>query len=100
MDGKITSEAKKLFDVSPDNFLPPPKVTSSVVRIELYDEPKYKVESEKMLFKVIAGAFAQRRKTLLNSLSSSFGEFTKEQISSVIERLGFDSNIRGERLAI
>ena len=36
-------EAKKLFDVSPDNFLPAPKVTSSVGIIELYDEPKYKV---------------------------------------------------------
>ena len=92
--------AKKLFDVSPDNFLPAPKVTSSVVRIELYDEPKYKVENEKMLHRVIAGAFAQRRKTLLNSLSSSFGEFSKEQISKIIEALGFDINIRGERLSI
>ena len=92
--------AKKLFDVAPDNFLPAPKVTSSVVRIELYDEPKYKVESEKMLSRVIAGAFAQRRKTLLNSLSSSFGEFTKEQIAKIIENLGFDINIRGERLSI
>lgn len=93
-------EAKKLFDVSPDNFLPAPKVTSSVVRIELYDEPKYKVQNEKMLHRVIAGAFAQRRKTLLNSLSSSFGEFTKEQISEIIVKLGFDINIRGERLSI
>ena len=93
-------EARKLFDVSPDNFLPAPKVTSSVVRIELYDEPKYKVENEKMLHRVIAGAFAQRRKTLLNSLSSSFGEFSKEQISKIIEALGFDINIRGERLSI
>lgn len=93
-------EAKKLFDVLPENFLPAPKVTSSVVRIELYDEPKYKVKSEKMLSRVIAGAFAQRRKTLLNSLSSSFGEFSKEQIARVIENLGFDINIRGEKLSI
>lgn len=93
-------EAKKLFDVTPDNFLPAPKVTSSVVRIELYDEPKYKVENEKMLHRVIAGAFAQRRKTLLNSLSSSFGEFTKDQIAEIITKLGFDINIRGERLSI
>ena len=93
-------EAKKLFDVTPDNFLPAPKVTSSVVRIELYDEPKYKVESEKMLSRVIAGAFAQRRKTLLNSLSSSFGEITKDEIAKIIENLGFDINIRGERLSI
>ncbi|MBQ8546454.1 MAG: ribosomal RNA small subunit methyltransferase A [Clostridia bacterium] len=93
-------EAKKLFDVTPDNFLPAPKVTSSVVRIELYDEPKYKVQNEKMLNRVIAGAFAQRRKTLLNSLSSSFSELSKEKIAEIITRLGFDINIRGERLSI
>ena len=92
--------ARKLFDVTPDNFLPAPKVTSSVVRIELYDEPKYKVESEKMLHRVIAGAFAQRRKTLLNSLSSSFSELTKDKIAEIIVNLGFDINIRGERLSI
>ena len=37
----------KLFDVTPDNFLPAPKVTSSVVRIEIYPEAKYHTENEK-----------------------------------------------------
>ena len=91
---------KKLFDVGPDNFLPPPKVTSSVVRIELYDEMKYQVKSEKMLFDVIAGAFIQRRKTMLNSLSSHLSFVSKERIGQIIEELGFDINIRGERLSI
>ena len=91
---------KKLFDVGPDNFLPPPKVTSSVVRIELYDEMKYTVKSEKMLFDVIGGAFIQRRKTMLNSLSSHLSFVSKERIGQIIEELGFDINIRGERLSI
>lgn len=93
-------QVKKLFDVGPDNFLPPPKVTSSVVRIELYDEMKYQVKSEKMLFDVIAGAFIQRRKTMLNSLSSHLSFVSKERIGQIIEELGFDINIRGERLSI
>lgn len=92
--------AVKLFDVSPDNFLPAPKVTSTVIRIELYDEPLYKTESEKMLFRVIEGAFAQRRKTMLNSLSSSFSNIPKTRIGEIIEELGFDINIRGEKLSI
>ncbi len=92
--------AVKLFDVSPDNFLPAPKVTSSVIRIELYDEPLYKTKSEKMLFRVIEGAFAQRRKTMVNSLSSVFSEISKAKIGEIITRLGFDINIRGERLSI
>ena len=93
-------QVKKLFDVGPDNFLPPPKVTSSVVRIELYSEPKYTVKSEKMLFDVIQGAFVQRRKTMLNSLSSHFSFISKERIGEIIVELGFDIAIRGERLSI
>ena len=92
-------QVQRLFDVTPDNFLPAPKVTSSVVRIELYDEPKYNVKSEKMLFDVIAGAFAQRRKTMLNSLSSYFSFISKDEIGKIITDLGFDINIRGERLS-
>lgn len=93
-------EVKKLFDVSPDNFLPAPKVTSSVVRIELYRERKYEVKSEKMLHRVISGAFMQRRKTLLNSLSGAFSEIPKEQLGDIIEKCGFEQTVRGERLSI
>ena len=93
-------QAVKLFDVSPDNFLPAPKVTSTVIRIELYDVPKHKTKSEKMLFRVIEGAFAQRRKTMLNSLSSSFSAIPKARIGEIIEELGFDINVRGEKLSI
>ena len=89
----------KLFDVAPDNFLPAPKVTSTVVRIELYDKPIYNVKSEKMLFKVIEGAFAQRRKTLINSLSSVLTHIPKTTLGQVITDLGFDINIRGEKLS-
>lgn len=93
-------EAKKLFDVTPDNFLPPPKVTSSVVRIELYDKIPYEPKSEEMLFKTIQSAFSQRRKTLLNSLSASFSSLSKDKLSSIITNCGFDLNIRGEKLTI
>jgi 16S rRNA (adenine1518-N6/adenine1519-N6)-dimethyltransferase len=93
-------EAKKLFDVTPDNFLPAPKVTSSVVRIELYREQKYTVLNEKMLFDVIAGAFNQRRKTMLNSLSSYFSWVSKERIGQIIEECGFEISVRGEKLSI
>ena len=92
--------AVKLFDVTPDNFLPAPKVTSTVIRIELYDEPPYRVKSEELLFKVIEGAFAQRRKTMVNSLSGAFSGISKARIGEIITNLGFDINIRGERLSI
>ena len=92
--------AVKLFDVAPDNFLPAPKVTSTVIRIELYNEPIYKTQSEKMLFRVIEGAFMQRRKTMVNSLSGAFSSLPKARIGEIITELGFDINIRGEKLSV
>lgn len=91
---------KKLFNVAPGNFHPAPSVVSSVIRIELYEKNPHSVKDEKTLFSVIAGAFCQRRKTLLNSLSSYFGSIKKERIAEIITELGFDINIRGERLSV
>ena len=91
--------AKRLFTVPAGAFLPPPKVDSAVVRIDLYSEPPVNANPE-MLFRVIEGAFAQRRKTLLNSLSSSLGDRTKEQIVSACERASVDPAVRGEKLGL
>lgn len=93
-------KVKKLFTVAPGNFLPAPSVTSAVIRIELYEKNPYTVKSEKMLFDTISGAFAQRRKTMLNSLASSMSFVSKERIGQIINEIGFDANIRGEKLSI
>ena len=90
----------ELFDVMPESFLPPPSVVSTVIRIELFESCPYDVRDEKTLFEVISGAFAQRRKTLLNSLSSSIGWANKQQVADAIVKCGFDIGIRGERLSI
>lgn len=92
--------AERLFTVTADNFVPAPKVDSAVVRIKLYKEIPYKPKSEEMMFRTIKAAFEQRRKTLSNALSSSFGELTKEEIKDVIEKCGHRPDIRGERLDI
>lgn len=93
-------EAKRLFNVSAGSFMPAPKVDSAVVRIKMYEEPVISVNDEKMLFRVIRGAFAQRRKTMLNSLSSEFSEIPREQLSKIIVSSGFKADIRGERLSV
>ena len=59
-----------LFDVPPDCFLPAPKVTSSVLRM-VPKSPPAEVDDETHFFRVVRAAFAQRRKTLANSLSAS-----------------------------
>ena len=52
------------------------------------------------MFRTIKAAFEQRRKTLSNALSSSFGELTKDEIKEIIEACGHRPDIRGERLDI
>ena len=62
------AETKILFDIAPAAFTPPPKVTSSVVRLT----PRTTPEScdRRMLERVAAAAFGQRRKMLRQSLKS------------------------------
>ena len=91
---------EKLFTVRSDRFIPEPKVDSAVVRIKLHKDKPYKPLDEDTFFRTIRGAFEQRRKTLPNSLSSVFGEISKEEITSIISECGLDVNIRGERLSM
>ena len=94
------AEPEILFDVSPGCFLPAPKVTSSVVRLTVRKAPPVEVQSEKRFFSVVRAAFNQRRKTLLNALSSGLSGFTKEQIAQAISDCGLDEKVRGEALGI
>jgi len=93
-------EVKRLFAVPAGCFLPAPKVDSAVVRLSLYPEPRCPVTDVEMLRRVIKGAFAQRRKTLLNSMASVFPEYGKPRLSALIERAGYAPTVRGETLGI
>ena len=89
-----------LFDVPNTCFIPAPKVTSSVIRLVPRPKPS-EVEDEAFFFRVVRAAFAQRRKTLHNSLSSSLGPaFSREMIADAIATCGFRPDVRGERLGI
>ena len=92
-------KAEKLFGVSAGSFLPAPKVDSAVVRLSLYGKPPYPVRDEALLFRVIRAAFGQRRKTLLNSMTSFFPELTKNALEEAIVTAGFSAGIRGETLS-
>ena len=93
-------EPELLFDVPPSCFIPQPKVTSSVIRLKKRGRPPAKVEDEKLMFRIVRAAFNQRRKTLVNALSSQLGEVNKEQAEQAIVNCGFDTRIRGEVLDI
>lgn len=96
------TEPELLFDVPPDCFLPRPKVTSAVVRCRTRTAPPVApVCGKDFFFQTVRAAFALRRKTLRNSLSSVFGgQLDREQIAGVIEDCGFPPSVRGETLGM
>ena len=93
------AKAKKLFDVSKGSFLPAPKVDSSVIRLDKRKDPPVQVSDEKAFFRLVRAAFAQRRKTLLNSVSSAAG-ISKAQLLEALEKSGLDHNVRAEQLSL
>lgn len=95
------AEIKLLMRVKPEEFHPRPKVDSVVVRISFQPVPERvaKIGSfdYPLLRKIVNGAFAQRRKTLLNGLSAT-GLLSKQDMAQCISAAGIDPGIRAERL--
>ncbi len=93
------SQPKLLFQVGRGSFLPPPKVDSAVLRLDLRQEPPVSVADENWFFRVSRAAFAQRRKTAANSLSATLG-LPKPQVEQALAAAGAAENVRAERLTL
>jgi len=93
------SEPKILFPVSRGSFMPSPDVDSAVIRLDIRKKPPVAVEDDELFFKVVKGAFSQRRKTLSNTLSSAFG-MSKTQVNEWLERAGVAAGLRAEQLSM
>lgn len=93
------SEPEILFGVDKNSFMPPPKVDSAVIQLHIRDNPPVKVYSEEDFFRLVKACFAQRRKTLVNTVSSAAG-IDKEIIKSALLKLGISETVRGEKLTL
>ncbi len=93
------AEVKQLFNVSRGSFMPSPNVDSTVIRLDIRKEPAVTVSDEKKFFKMVKSAFAQRRKTAVNSISSGMG-LSKAQVSEALIKSGLDENVRAEKLTM
>jgi 16S rRNA (adenine1518-N6/adenine1519-N6)-dimethyltransferase len=80
-----------LFDIGPGAFRPPPRVWSSVVRLEPWTQPPFPVADPARFAQVVRRAFGQRRKTLHNALAGLLDE-------DAIRAAGCDPGARGETL--
>ncbi|MGI5901431.1 MAG: 16S rRNA (adenine(1518)-N(6)/adenine(1519)-N(6))-dimethyltransferase RsmA [Desulfitobacteriia bacterium] len=95
---QLAAEPTKLFDVPPSAFWPQPKVTSSVLQLRIRPYPGFIVNSQEY-FRVVRAAFAQRRKTLTNSLAAGLG-LSKAQIKQVLKAANLEENLRAENLSL
>ena len=93
------AEPKLLFNVSRGSFMPAPNVDSCVIRLDIREKPPVEVSDEKFFFRMVRGAFSQRRKNLANSLSSSLG-LEKSAVTNAIRAAGLSENIRPEQLSL
>lgn len=73
------------FIIPKGAFRPVPKVDSAVIHIEILEKPKVIVRDEKLFFRIVKTAFAQRRKTLSNSLKSISKDIKEILINARIE---------------
>lgn len=90
-----------VLSVPPSCFIPRPKVGSAVLKLGIYAEKPIQAENEELMFKLIRGAFNQRRKTLVNALCNYEGlELKKENVERAIEILGKKPAVRGEELSL
>lgn len=93
------AEVRQLFNVSRGSFMPAPNVDSTVIRLDIRANPAVAVSDEKKFFRMVKAAFAQRRKTALNSISSGMG-ISKTQVAEALAASGLDENVRAEKLTM
>jgi len=89
-----------LFTLPAHLFHPPPQVDSAVLRLTALLVPRADVTDDGHFRRVVKAAFAQRRKTLLNSLQSDATLGTGAEVRSALEAAGIDPNRRAETLSV
>lgn len=92
-------EGEILFNVPRDSFMPPPKVDSAVIQLKIRDNPPVTVKDEKRFFSLVKACFAQRRKTLVNTVSSTMG-IDRDTLRGALDKIGLEPTVRGEQLTM
>ncbi len=91
-------DLRRVFNVPPTCFYPPPKVNSTVIRMNPKEKPSVVQQMEAGFKKVVKGAFLQRRKTLRNSLKGA--GFEPEDLDKAFAETGISPTCRGETLTV
>ena len=90
---QVYARARKLFNVPPRAFYPPPKVTSGVVQLDVLDEPLVHTAHRDAFFRVVRAGFSAPRKQLKNTLAQGL-KLTNADAANVIAAAGIDASLR------
>ena len=93
------SQPKILFPVSRGSFLPSPDVDSCVIRLDILSKPPIAVPDEALFFRIVRGAFSQRRKTILNGVCAALG-CSKDTVRAMLEEAQISPTARAEQLEL
>lgn len=92
------TEPQIIFKVPPASFIPAPAVESAVIRCTVRERPPVELRNERLFFRLVKAAFAQRRKTLSNTLKAA-GIVAKD-VETILAKAEIDGTRRGETLTI
>ena len=93
------AEPEILFQVSRGSFMPAPNVDSALIRLRIRRTPPVEVADEPFFFRVVRAAFAQRRKTAVNSIANTLGR-SKQAVAAAFDAAGVPQNARAEALTL
>lgn len=96
------TKAEIVMTVPKTVFVPQPNVDSAIIRLTVREKPAVEMMNEEFFFQVIKSSFAQRRKTILNNLTTQLpnGKEKKEAIVLALTEAKIDPSRRGETLSI
>lgn len=93
------AEPHLVFSVAPDVFIPPPKVESAVVILDVRDDQPLPAELQPLFFKIVNAGFRQKRKQIANAIADVL-QAPKSDIAAWLEATGIDPTRRAETLAV
>ena len=96
---RFYAEPEILFPVSCGSFRPAPNVDSAVIRLQIRKEPPVEVLSRKKFFATVKAAFGQRRKTILNALTSLLA-LPRDRVAQACQAAGLHASMRAEQLSL
>jgi 16S rRNA (adenine1518-N6/adenine1519-N6)-dimethyltransferase len=96
---QVDARPRRLFNVAPGAFRPPPRVVSTVLRLDTRAVPRVPLAEREAFFRTVRAGFSAPRKQLHNTLAQGLDR-DEETVKAAIESAGLDSSRRPEELSI